>query len=202
VGKAVGASRVIQILSVLILSLLLSTSQLLASDAAGGAKKGLLDPDMETFIYTVVVFVLAFLVLKKKAWGPIAIALDERDAKIRESLEAADRMRVEQQAFQAEQEKVLAAARKEASAIVAEGKRDAEVVRDQVVADARSQAEDIKTKVLSEIDQAKEKAVDEINTRAIDLSISISEKLIGHSVTGEDHERIARETISEYEKIN
>ena len=163
-GKAVGASRVIQILSVLILSLLLSTSQLLASDAAGGAKKGLLDPDMETFIYTVVVFVLAFLVLKKKAWGPIAIALDERDAKIRESLEAADRMRVEQQAFQAEQ--------------------------------------DIKTKVLSEIDQAKEKAVDEINTRAIDLSISISEKLIGHSVTGEDHERIARETISEYEKIN
>ena len=78
--KAVGGARVIQILSVLILSLVLSTSQLLASDAAGGEKKGLLDPDMETFIYTVVVFVLAFLVLKKKAWGPIAIALDERDA--------------------------------------------------------------------------------------------------------------------------
>jgi F-type H+-transporting ATPase subunit b len=110
-------------------------------------------------------------------------------------------MRQEQQAFQVEQEKVLAEARKEASAIVAEGKRDAEVVRDQVVSDARTQAEAIKTKALAEIDQAKDKAIDEIHHRAVDISISISEKLIGHSVTSDDQDRIARETISEYEKI-
>jgi hypothetical protein len=46
VGKAAGASRVIQFLSVLILSLLLSTSQLMASDAAGGPKKGLIDDEL------------------------------------------------------------------------------------------------------------------------------------------------------------
>ncbi len=201
-GNRRGISRLIRFLSVLVGFFFVTTTQLLAEDAAGGAKKGLLDPDTETFIYTVTVFVLAFLVLKKKAWGPISTALDERDDKIRESLEAADRMRAEQQAFQAEQEKVLANARKEASSIVAEGKRDAEVVRDQVVSEARTQAEEIKARALSDIDQAKEKAVDEIHTRAIDLSLSISEKLIGHSVTSEDHDRIARETISEYEKIS
>ncbi|MGE4620286.1 MAG: F0F1 ATP synthase subunit B [Planctomycetota bacterium] len=178
------------------------TGELIAADEAGAPKKGLLTPDMETFIYTVVVFLLAFLVLKKKAWGPISAALDEREQKIRESLEAADRMREEQQAFQAEQDKVLAEARAEASAIVAEGKRDAEVVRDQVVSDARTQAEEIKTRALSEIDQAKEKAVDEIHTRAVDLSLAISEKLIGHAVTSDDHVRIARDTISDYEKIS
>ena len=110
-------------------------------------------------------------------------------------------MREEQQEFQAEQEKLLAEARKEASAIVAEGKRDAEVVRDQVVDDARVQAEEIKARVLSDIDQAKEKAVDEIHTHAVDLSISIAEKLIGHSVNKDDQDRIAKDTISEYEKI-
>lgn len=197
------ASRSVLALLVLVsLLLLMSSGHLFASEEVEGAKKGLLDPDTETFIYTVVVFLLAFWILQKKAWGPISAALDEREKKIRESLEAADRMREEQQAFQAEQEKVLAKARKEASAIVAEGKRDAEVVRDQVVNDAKTQAEEIKTRALSEIDQAKEKAVDEIHTRAVGLSITIAEKLIGHSVNEKDQDRIAKDTISEYEKIN
>lgn len=197
------ASRSVLALLVLVsLLLLMSSGYLFASEEVEGAKKGLLDPDTETFIYTVVVFLLAFWILQKKAWGPISAALDERENKIRESLEAADRMREEQQAFQAEQEKVLAKARKEASAIVAEGKRDAEVVRDQVVNDAKTQAEEIKTRALSEIDQAKEKAVDEIHTRAVGLSITIAEKLIGHSVNEKDQDRIAKDTISEYEKIN
>ena len=182
-------------------TVLMPSGQLLAADEAAGSGRGLLTQETEIFIYTVVVFLLAFLILQKKAWGPIVTALDERENKIRESLGAADRMRQEQQAFQVEQEKVLAEARKEASAIVAEGKRDAEVVRDQVVSDARTQAEAIKTKALAEIDQAKDKAIDEIHHRAVDLSISISEKLIGHSVTSDDQDRIARETISEYEKI-
>lgn len=182
-------------------TVLMPSGQLLAADEAAGSGRGLLTQETEIFIYTVVVFLLAFLILKKKAWGPIVTALDERENKIRESLGAADRMRQEQQAFQVEQEKVLAEARKEASAIVAEGKRDAEVVRDQVVSDARTQAEAIKTKALAEIDQAKDKAIDEIHHRAVDISISISEKLIGHSVTSDDQDRIARETISEYEKI-
>ena len=197
------ASRSVLALLVLVsLLLLMSSGYLFASEEVEGAKKGLLDPDTETFIYTVVVFLLAFWILQKKAWGPISAALDERENKIRESLEAADRMREEQQVFQAEQEKVLAKARKEASAIVAEGKRDAEVVRDQVVTDAKTQAEEIKTRALSEIDQAKEKAVDEIHTRAVGLSITIAEKLIGHSVNEKDQDRIAKDTISEYEKIN
>ncbi|NRA75272.1 MAG: F0F1 ATP synthase subunit B [Planctomycetes bacterium] len=202
-ARMFSASRSVLALLVLVsLLLLMSSGHLFASEEVEGAKKGLLDPDTETFIYTVVVFLLAFWILQKKAWGPISAALDEREKKIRESLEAADRMREEQQAFQAEQEKVLAKARKEASAIVAEGKRDAEVVRDQVVNDAKTRAEEIKTRALSEIDQAKEKAVDEIHTRAVGLSITIAEKLIGHSVNEKDQDRIAKDTISEYEKIN
>lgn len=189
------------LLAIVSLVLFVASGQLLAADEAGAEGKGLLTPEFEIFIYTIVVFLIAFLILQKKAWGPIAAALDERESKIRESLEAADRMRQEQQEFQAEQEKLLAEARKEASAIVAEGKRDAEVVRDQVVTDAKTQAEEIKNRALADIDQAKEKAVDEIHTQAVGLSISIAEKLIGHSVNKDDQDRIAKDTISEYEKI-
>ncbi|MEC9475806.1 MAG: F0F1 ATP synthase subunit B [Planctomycetota bacterium] len=189
------------LLAIVSLVLFVASGQLLAADEAGAEGKGLLTPEFEIFIYTIVVFLIAFLILQKKAWGPIAAALDERESKIRESLEAADRMRQEQQEFQAEQEKLLAEARKEASAIVAEGKRDAEVVRDQVVTDAKTQAEEIKNRALADIDQAKEKAVDEIHTHAVGLSISIAEKLIGHAVNKDDQERIAKDTISEYEKI-
>ena len=81
------------LLAIVSLVLFVASGQLLAADEAGAEGKGLLTQETEIFIYTIVVFLIAFLILQKKAWGPIAAALDERESKIRESLEAADRMR-------------------------------------------------------------------------------------------------------------
>ncbi len=68
-------------------------------------------------------------VLGKFAWGPILSGLQARENFIRESLETAKRDRDEAEARLREYEERLATARAEATAIVDEGRRDAEVVK-------------------------------------------------------------------------
>jgi len=182
--------------------LLFPALPLRAADEAHAAEPGLLDPVLSTTAWAVIIFVTVLLLLRKLAWGPLLKALDEREAKIRASLEAADRMRAEQQKFQAEQEALLAAARKEATEIVAEGKRDAEEVKAKIVEDARTQAEATKDRAISEIDRARDLAVVEIHQRAVAISISIAEKLLGHAVTAPDQENLVQQAIAQYEKQN
>lgn len=173
-----------------------------AADPASAESPGLTDPVLPTMAWTAGIFFVVLVLLYKLAWGPLLKALDERESKIRDSLEAADRMRAEQVKFQAEQEQVLANARKEANEIVAEGKRDAEAVKEKIVSDAKAGAEDAKSRAITEIDRAKDNAVIEIHQRAVDLSIIIAEKLVGHAVSVEDQERLVQQTIDQYKSNN
>ncbi|MGA1534822.1 MAG: F0F1 ATP synthase subunit B [Planctomycetota bacterium] len=184
--------------AVFALTLLLPSALLGAAAPSGGG--GPMDPVLSTTGWTIGIFVVVMLLLRKLAWGPIVKALDEREEKIRASLEAADRMRAEQEQFQAEQEQILAAARKEANEIVAEGKRDAEAVKEKIVSDARKAAEETQRKAIAEIDRAKDNAVNEIHTRAVDLSVAIAEKLVGRAVSVEDQESLVQQTIEQYRK--
>jgi F-type H+-transporting ATPase subunit b len=181
---------------------MLARAALAADEAHGEAPPGLMDPVIPTMAWAIGIFVTVLLLLRKLAWAPLLKALDEREAKIRSSLEAADRMRAEQEKFQSEQERLFAEARKEASEIVAEGKRDAEAVKAKIVEDARTQAEGLKDRAISEIDRAKDLAVVEIHQRAVGLSISIAEKLLGHAVTVPDQEKLVQQAIAQFEKQN
>ena len=169
--------------------------------AAEASSKGPMDFDPKTAAWTVGVFLTAFLILRKFAWGPIVHAMEEREHKIKESLEAADRMQAKMEATQAENEEILREARRQASEIVAEGKRDAQAVAEQVKATAAKDAEAMTDKALTEISRAKDIAIDEVHKLSVDLSLTISERLIGRSLEGSDHQRIAQEAIEQYQKI-
>lgn len=203
-SKRIRAGAVALALFLLALSPLAAQDPGHAEDAghAAGPEAGLLDPVIPTMVWTVLIFSAVLAILWKLAWGPILKALDEREGKIRASLEAADRMRAEQEKFQSEQERLLAAARKEATEIVAEGKRDAEAVKAKIVEDARTQSEALKNRAISEIDRARDLAVVEIHQRAVGLSVSIAEKLLGHAVTVPDQEKLVQQAITQYEQQN
>lgn len=164
--------------------------------AAGST--GLVQIMASTTLWTVVVFVIVALFLKAKAWGPLIKALDDREQRIRDSLQAADRAREESLRAAAEHERVLAEARKQATAIVEEGKRDAVAVKESIVAEARKESEEVKTRALNEIERAKNNAVYEIHDRAVELSYEIAEKLIAKSLSREEHANMVKQTVDQY----
>ena len=163
--------------------------------AAEGGGGNIFAGDLGNMIWTLVIFVGVLVVLGKFAWGPILERLQAREDFIRESLNEAKQDREDAEARLEEFEAKLAGARGEATAIVEEGRRDAEVVKASIEADARSEAEKIVERAKREIGLAREAAVEEIYGVAGKLATDLAEQVIRKELTGEDHERLIAEAM-------
>ena len=172
-----------------------------AADEAEG-QRDLTGGYLPTLAWSIIIFASVLFLLRAKAWGPIMKALDEREQKIRDSLEAAERALAESKERELEHEEVMRQARAEATAIVEEGKRDAQAVKDGIIADARRDSDEIARRAKAEIERAKNIAVDDMHKKSVELSLLLAEKVIRKSLSAADHEQLIRETIEGYDKVN
>ncbi|HYG25869.1 MAG TPA: F0F1 ATP synthase subunit B, partial [Caulobacteraceae bacterium] len=139
-------------------TLLLAAPTLLAAAEAGQGESSnnLFAGDIGNAIWTVLIFLLVLAVLGKFAWGPILNGLQTRENFIREALEKAKHDREAAEARLREYESRLANSRAEASAIVDEGRRDAEAVKRKIEEDARHEADRMVERAKREIQLATE----------------------------------------------
>ena len=155
----------------------------------------LLAGDLGNSFWTALIFVLVLVVLGKYAWGPILNTLQARESFIREALEKAKRDREEAEARLREYEEKLAGARAEASAIVDEGRRDAEVVKRRIEEDAKHQADQTIERAKREIQIATDTATKSLFTLSAKLATEMAARVIGRELTMQDHERLIGEGI-------
>ncbi|MGH9361525.1 MAG: F0F1 ATP synthase subunit B, partial [Thermoanaerobaculia bacterium] len=147
-------------------------------------------------IWTVVIFLIVLFILGKYAWGPILAAMQARESFIRESLESARRERAEAEARLREYEERLAQARAAASAIVDEGRRDAEVVKREILEEARQEGEKMIERARREIQIATDTATKELYTLSARLATDMAGRILGRELTAADHERLIDESIA------
>jgi len=150
-------------------------------------------------IYTIITFLVLFVVLWKTAWPKILSALEERDARIRTSLEEADKAKEEAERIMAEYKDMLAKARKESSEIIRQGTEKAEQVREELIVKAREDAASLMEKTRKDLDRERDKAIQEMKVKSIDLSVAIAAKIITSSLTKEQQAALAREAFKEME---
>jgi F-type H+-transporting ATPase subunit b len=148
-------------------------------------------------LWTLVVFGLVVLVLGKFAWGPILAVLQKREDFIRQSLETARREREEAEARLKEYVDKLNAARAEATAIVEEGRRDAEATKRRIEEEARAEAQKIVARGKREIEIATETAIGEIYRVAARLSTEAASRILEREIKPADHERLIAQSIEE-----
>lgn len=167
--------------------------------AAGGAagSGSLFSGDVGNAIWTLVIFVLVLVVLGKYAWGPILTGLKQREDFIHDSLAKAKADRDAAEARLAEYEKRLATARAEASAIVEEGRRDADALRLKIEQDARTEAEKMIERARREIGIAKETAIKELYVQSARLATDVAGRIVARELRPEDHERLIRDSLAE-----
>jgi F-type H+-transporting ATPase subunit b len=176
------------------LSLALAAPAFAAEAAEGGHGGDASNPfagDIGNALWTLVVFLAVVIVLGKFAWGPILGALQKREDFIRQSLEQAKREREEAELRLKEYVDKLNTARSEATAIVDEGRRDAEATK------RRIEAEKIIARGKREIEIATETAVHQIYSLAARLSTDAAAKILGREITSQDHERLIAQSIDE-----
>ena len=160
-----------------------------------GNKPGMVQVHGGTLFWSVVAFLLLFIVLKKVAWGPIISALETREKEIKEALNSAASAKEDAEKATADYEKIKKEAHEEAQAILAEAKAVKEKIISDAVEEAKKKAKQEIDAALQSINTEKEKAVKEIKTAAVDLSIKAASKLIEKNLDSSDNKKLASDVI-------
>ena len=168
-----------------------------AEEAHGSAASNPFAGDIGNALWTVVIFVIVLVVLGKFAWGPILGALQKREDFIRDSLAKAKTDREEAQRVLKEYSDRINAARTEASAIVDEGRRDAEVLKRQIEDHAKQEAQAMIERAKREIGIARDTAVKDLYTLSARVATDMAGRIIRKELNAKEHERLISESIDD-----
>ena len=140
-----------------------------------------------TLIIQLIVFLLLVWFTMSKVWPPIAKALDERAAKIREGLSAADKAKADLAAANQRVEKELSAARNDAAQRLA----DAERLAQSMIEEAKSKANEEGVKIVaaarSEAEQEAIKAREVLRDQVASLAVKGAEQILRREVDAKVH---------------
>lgn len=147
----------------------------------------LVQPDPGLFIWTIVTFLTLLALLTKFAWKPLLAALDERQERIRTSLDEAKRASEEMERLRRESAEIIRQAHVEAAGIVSSIRVDAERLREDTKMKARSEAAAIVAAAERQIQAEALRARQEVRREAVDLSVAIASKLLRRNISVEDN---------------
>jgi F-type H+-transporting ATPase subunit b len=161
----------------------------------GEAPPSLLAGDLGNSFWTILIFVLVLVILGKYAWGPILKTLQARESFIHEALAKAKADRDAAEGRLREYEERLATARAEATAIVEEGRRDAEAVKRKIEEEAKHASDQAIERAKREIQLATDAATKDLYRLSARLATDLAARVIGRELTPQDHDRLIAEAI-------
>jgi F-type H+-transporting ATPase subunit b len=150
--------------------------------------------------WEIVSFGILLFILYKYAFPGILGVLEEREKKIKDSLEQAEHHRSEAERRLKEYEAKLSAAGKEAEAVLAAAKERTQRLFEENEQRLTAEAERIKGDATREIEQERRKAVQDIRAQTTELALMVAEKVVQRSLTEADQRKFADEALEALSK--
>jgi F-type H+-transporting ATPase subunit b len=135
------------------------------------------------------------------AYKPILRMLDERSARIKKGLEDAETASRRAAEMEQEFERRMAEARKEGQDIIAQSTQMSERARQDILERAREESRVQIEKAKEEIARERELAMAELRQQVADLSLTISEKVIGEALDEQSQRRLIAEFLEQTEEL-
>jgi F-type H+-transporting ATPase subunit b len=151
-------------------------------------------------IIQLIAFALFIAIFWKFALGPITRMLDERQERIRESMEAAERMEQELAATQARNEEILAEARRDAQEVLSTARENSEQILNRAREQSQQQADQMIAKAEATIAAERQQAWNELREEVADLAITAATKIVRQELDREKHAQLIRETLAEADR--
>ena len=164
----------------------------------GGA--GPLTVDGGLVIWTLVVFGLLLLILRRAAWPVLLAAVRERERRLEEQLAQAQHDRAEAAALLEEHKRLLAGAKAEAQELLPQAKAVADKERATLLAKAREEYEELLGRARKDIEDERSKAILALRREAVDLSIAAAAKLLEAELDTEANRRLVTEYLATLEQ--
>lgn len=131
------------------------------------------------------------------AYKPVLRMMDQRSERIREGLEAAERMKEEAAQADVAVQKRLEEARQEGQGLISQTQQIANRMQEEARQQAQAEGESLLARARNEIALERDEAIAQIRAEFADLTIAAAEKVIGQSLDKTAHERLIEEVLSQ-----
>lgn len=154
---------------------------------------------LQMLLHALMILIL-FFVLGKLVFRPILNNLQKRQAAIQSNIDSANQQKNDAARLKEEYEQKLSGVMKEREEILAKTHKDAIAKETAIVEEARNEAERIRERAQRDIDQQREKMHEELKQETVQLASVMAGKLMQHSATVEDRQKLLDEAVKEMEE--
>lgn len=142
-------------------------------------------PEPGLMLWTVLIFLLFWMLMAKFAFRPIADALAKRNGDIEDALKTAEQARLEMSNLKSENEKLLVEAREERAQMMREARSVCDTNIEEAKEKARQEAQKIISNARQEIENQKVQAMKDVKNQAGNMALEIAEKVIRRELKGD-----------------
>jgi F-type H+-transporting ATPase subunit b len=147
--------------------------------------------------WVAVAFVIFVLFMLWKAAKPLMAALDGRADRIRTEIEEAQRLREEAQKLLAEYQRKERDAAKEAEAMLAHAREEAQRLREKAAEDLKASVKRREQQALDRIAQAEAQAEAQVRAQAVDLAVAATRRILAEKLDEAQAARLVDEALKD-----
>ncbi|MEP7325320.1 MAG: F0F1 ATP synthase subunit B [Gemmatimonadota bacterium] len=168
----------------------------LAQEHGAEAPSGPLVVNGGLMIWTLIVFILLLVVLRKFAWPQILGAVQAREAALEAQIAEAEKNRKESAALLEQHKKLLGEGRSQAQGMLAEAKVMMEKEHAAALERTHQEQAELLDRARREIQAERERAVLQLRQEAVDLSLAAASKLIGQRLTADTDRKLVENYLA------
>ena len=140
------------------------------------------------FFWQSLIFIGLLFMLRKFAWKPILVAVNDRETSIKDALASAEAARDEMKNLQSDNQRILKEARAEKESLL----KEARATRSELINNAKEEAKEEAQKILSQAQNAiqseKRAAVKELKEQVGSIAMEIAEKVLQKELENKDRQ--------------
>ncbi|HWX23581.1 MAG TPA: F0F1 ATP synthase subunit B [Vicinamibacteria bacterium] len=146
-------------------------------------------------VWTVVLFVIFFVVMGKFGWGPLLKIVEEREAHIKEAIESSERANAEARSLLEKHRELVEEISRERADILKTAHKEAEQLKAELQTHARAESEKMIARARDQIEREKAQAILELRGQVADLAIAAASKIVTSSLTPEAQRKLVADFL-------
>ena len=164
-----------------------------AAPPSGG---GLMSLQLNLMFWTLGIFIILYILLRKFAFGPITAAVEAREKALEDAIEGAKRDREAAAKLLAEHQARIDAARGEAQKLIADGRAVAEKMRGDLLEQTRKEQQDMLERARREIETERDRAIAQLRKEAVDLALAGASKVIEQNLESQKNRQLVESYLA------
>jgi F-type H+-transporting ATPase subunit b len=158
--------------------------------------------DGRWFVSQLVNFLVLLVILQRFLYKPILNMLHQRQERIRESMDYAERVKQEAERAQEDYAKKMDESRHEAQSIITQATQQGERAREEILARAQDEAKEIKAKAMTDVEYERKRVMAELRDQVADLAVLAAGRVLGKELDAKTHRQVVADFLSETGKLN